>query len=136
VIPRHAAGCIAVTLALLTLGGAAASAVLVTPWAVAGNSMGPVLRPGDLVLVDRWTYRQREPRVAEVVLLVGPGGVPLIKRVAAHPEERAGHERVWVEGDNAGESADSRSFGPLPRSAVRGRVVWRYWPLSRAGQVR
>ena len=36
---------------------------------------------------------------------------------------------VWVEGDNPLESTDSRHYGPLPTSALRGRVVLRLWPL-------
>ena len=42
----------------------------------------------------------------------------------------------WVEGDLTAVSADSRLFGPVPRSRIQGRIVWRYWPLSRAGRIR
>jgi len=53
----------------------------------------------------------------------------LIKRVAV---VRDGS--IELRGD-APASADSRSFGSLPRDAVEWRVVFRYWPLSRIGQV-
>lgn len=36
----------------------------------------------------------------------------------------------YVLGDNRGDSADSRVFGPIPRSLIVGRVVLIYWPLS------
>ena len=36
---------------------------------------------------------------------------------------------VWVEGDNPLQSTDSRHYGPLPISALRGRIVLRLWPL-------
>jgi hypothetical protein len=46
------------------------------------------------------------------------------------------HEPVfWVEGDRGDLSADSRLFGPVPRSRFRGRVLFRYWPLSGAGPI-
>jgi signal peptidase I len=36
---------------------------------------------------------------------------------------------LWVMGDNRGNSADSRVFGPVPRSTVVGRAFVRVWPL-------
>ncbi|KAL7489965.1 hypothetical protein ACHAW6_015758 [Cyclotella cf. meneghiniana] len=38
---------------------------------------------------------------------------------------------VWVEGDNPLYSTDSRHFGPLPISSLRGRVTLRLWPIRR-----
>lgn len=40
--------------------------------------------------------------------------------------------RLWVMGDNRGNSADSRVFGPIPQDTVVGRAVVRVWPPSRA----
>jgi signal peptidase I len=40
---------------------------------------------------------------------------------------------IWVMGDNRGNSADSRVFGPIKESTVVGRVFLRIWPLSRIG---
>jgi signal peptidase I len=37
---------------------------------------------------------------------------------------------LWVMGDNRGNSADSRIFGPVPRSTVVGRAFARVWPLN------
>jgi signal peptidase I len=39
---------------------------------------------------------------------------------------------LWVMGDNRGNSADSRVFGPIPRSTVVGRAFTRVWPLGQA----
>ena len=41
-------------------------------------------------------------------------------------------EMVWVMGDNRNNSADSRVFGPVPRSTVVGRAFVRVWPLDEA----
>jgi signal peptidase I len=40
--------------------------------------------------------------------------------------------QLWVLGDNRGNSADSRVFGPIARSTVVGRAVVRVWPLPDA----
>ena len=36
---------------------------------------------------------------------------------------------VWLEGDNANNSLDSRQSGPIPLALLRGRAVARIWPL-------
>jgi len=139
-------------LLLAALAGAIwlATSRLALPWVVAGASMEPTLADGDRVLVDLWSYRQRGPRLGEVVLLDGPlpDEPPMLKRVAPAPPGAArrfdpllwngeGSELgVWVLGDADAGSLDSRSFGPVPASRIRGRVVLRYWPLSRAGPIR
>ena len=61
----------------------------------------------------------------------GPG-VELVKRVTGAPgEEGLGFGEWFVEGDNPTESTDSRTFGPVPRSLIRGRVRAVYWPPGR-----
>jgi signal peptidase I len=125
---------------------------LALPWVVAGGSMQPSLLHGDRVIVDLWTYGCREPRPGEIVLFLGPPPqqLPLVKRVAASSPAGAskvsprvwGMDRgapgdgLWMIGDNRSSSEDSRRFGAVPRDAVVGRVVWRYWPPSRAGRLR
>ena len=43
---------------------------------------------------------------------------------------------VWMMGDNRTSSEDSRWFGPVPISTVRGEGFFVYWPLSRIGPLR
>lgn len=40
-------------------------------------------------------------------------------------------DSFFVLGDNRGNSNDSRAFGPAPREFIKGRVWFRYWPLTR-----
>ena len=53
----------------------------------------------------------------------------LVKRVAA-----LDGGALTILGDNPA-STDSRTFGPVPASSVRWRVVFRYWPPGRFGVV-
>jgi signal peptidase I len=40
-------------------------------------------------------------------------------------------EHVFILGDNRANSRDSREIGPVPISAIKGRVFLVFWPLSR-----
>lgn len=42
---------------------------------------------------------------------------------------------VWLEGDNPLNSTDSRNFGSVPAGLIRGRAVFRLWPLSELGKL-
>jgi signal peptidase I len=42
-------------------------------------------------------------------------------------------DRLFVMGDNRGNSTDSRAFGPICTNEVVGRAWLRYWPLSTIG---
>jgi nickel-type superoxide dismutase maturation protease len=96
---------------------------------VRGRSMLPTLQPGDRLLVRRTTG---PIRVGEVVLALDPrdAGRELVKRVAA-----VGANGVTLHGDNPTFSTDGRTFGPLPASAVRWRVVARCWPPRSVGRI-
>jgi signal peptidase I len=43
--------------------------------------------------------------------------------------------KVWVMGDNRGNSQDSRVFGPIPEDSIVGRAFMIMWPLNRMGSL-
>ncbi len=103
--------------------------------AVDGTSMAPTLLPGDLLLARAGATAS----TGALVVVEHPArpGYEMVKRVRGSPGERIGDRRLrddeyWVTGDNAEESTDSRQFGALARSSIRGLVWARYWPVSRA----
>lgn len=70
----------------------------------------------------------------EVSLLAGEliiDGEPVVDEFAYCPDPLTDNHEWWpgsdeyvVLGDNRPGSTDSRQFGPIKRSAIRGRVVW------------
>ena len=100
---------------------------------VAGESMAPTFLAGDrLVVFARPFGLPPLPPVDSVVAVADPRDLSrtLVKRVAAVDRAMG---RFDVRGDNPGASTDSRAFGPLPRSSLVGRVVYRYAPAGRTG---
>jgi len=97
--------------------------------------MSPTLKPGEYL----FAVRARSVSRGSLVVVEHPNrpGHEMVKRVEAVPGERAGSQilgpdEYWVTGDNSDRSTDSRSFGPVRREAIRGRVILRYWPIQRA----
>ena len=60
--------------------------------------------------------------------------LPEIPKALTPARTPQGH--VWVEGDNAAVSEDSRSaYGPIPAALIEGRVLTVLWPPSEMGPV-
>ena len=93
--------------------------------AVAGHSMAPTLRDGEYVLYTTLL----QPRQGDIVVTRDPQDESrwLVKRVRA-----VRTDAIDVAGDFVDDAHDA---GWVPRGALVGRVVFRYWPPSRAGFV-
>ena len=119
-------------LVILALGARALRTWCLPPvsrYVVEGSSMEPAFRSGDRVLVNRLAYRSRPPRAGEVVVLRDPQrhGHVLLKRVAEGSQgEGRSRPGVYVLGDNAAESRDSRAFGPVAAEQILGRAWLKY----------
>jgi signal peptidase I len=101
---------------------------------VDGESMLPTLEPGEYLLA----VRPGAIRAGSLVVVEHPDrpGYEIVKRMAAMQGEQVGGrvlgpDEYWVVGDNEEGSTDSRTFGPISAAAVRGRAVFRYWPLDK-----
>src|ERR1700761_405290 len=81
---------------------------------VEGDSMAPTLTAGQLV-VGRHT---RELKPGDVVI-VSHDGLEKIKRI-----ERQQGDLIYLLGDNAGASTDSRDFGWVQAKTIIAKVVW------------
>ena len=90
--------------------------------------MRPALEPGDRLLVLRTAH----VRTGDMVALVDPREPDrlVIKRVAS-----CSSSELMVLGDNPAASTDSRTFGPVSRNALRGRDVYRYFPVERRARL-
>ena len=82
---------------------------------IVGASMLPLFRPESVVWATGLFGKLRPGDV----VIVNHGGLEKIKRVEAVVEDQ-----LFVLGDNAFASTDSRSFGWLDLNTVRAKVVW------------
>lgn len=109
---------------------------------VYGDSMTPTLNAGELVVVSERTYDTRPPQRGDIVAArpAAFGGRALVKRIAALPHERFAYEgREWHLGpdqffllsDHLDDSLDSRTLGPIPRTALIGPIRFRLWPWTK-----
>ena len=77
--------------------------------------MFPALKHGQDVLIWCWFY---QPKVGDIVVLE-KNGKEIVKRIKSIKENQ-----ISVEGDNRKQSTDSRSFGPVSRAEIVGKVVY------------
>ena len=108
---------------------------------VAERSMAPTLEPGDTLLLlpagpHGLPWLRGAPRVGSIVIAERDGRLD-VKRVAAWPAGTLQTPNaLWLLGDNAAASSDSRQDGPVPLSALRGILLFRTGPAGRRGRVR
>ena len=104
--------------------GRLASLLPIARYRVDGESMAPTFAPDARVVVNKLAYVFSRPRAGDLVVVRDPREPErlLLKRIDA-PADGAG----WlVAGDNPSASTDSRTFGPVARDLIVGKVWFRY----------
>lgn len=159
-----------------SLGLAMAIALLINvflaqSFRVDGASMEPSLFNGERVMLEKVTYRVKEPARGDVIVLRVEGeSQPYIKRIVGLPGDQIEvdhHQLVingvplnedytygptygdfgpltvpngtyFVMGDNRNNSLDSRfpTVGPVKRTQIVGRAIFRYWPVTCTSSIR
>ena len=85
--------------------------------------MLPVLPPGTLVFGTGWFFRLKPGDI----VVFAHNGKEKIKRI-----DKLEADTIFVLGDHAETSTDSRHFGWLPRHTVVAKVFWPHAPRHRA----
>ncbi|MEN9566909.1 MAG: hypothetical protein RLZZ69_2105 [Cyanobacteriota bacterium] len=91
---------------------------------IVGESMLPLLQPGDEILLDIYAYRKYLPQIGDIVVTLHPLQVnlPIVKRITALKENNS----YFVTGDNAEASTDSRHWGTIKFSEIIGKVTSKF----------
>jgi signal peptidase I len=93
---------------------------MITVLKVSGQSLTPHYQEGDFVLVVKIPFFLNRIKNGDAVVFNHPVFGQMIKLVE-HIEPLG--EQVFVAGMHAN-SLDSRQLGPIPRTALVGKVIW------------
>lgn len=77
---------------------------------------------------------KQEGNIVKRVLYV-EGELVEFEKLGEKHQLRIPKGHIWVEGDNKEFSRDSRDYGPLPLSLVKGIVRYRIWPLDKINKI-
>ncbi|MGK7942824.1 MAG: nickel-type superoxide dismutase maturation protease [Crocosphaera sp.] len=91
---------------------------------VTGNSMFPILKAGEEVLVNTKAYHHCLPEIGDLVIAWHPyqPNLRIIKRVVQVDE----NGECFLIGENSLESSDSRSFGCVSLQQIIGKVTSKF----------
>jgi nickel-type superoxide dismutase maturation protease len=87
---------------------------------VTGESLSPFFLEGDFVVIIKIPFLFRTLRCGDVIVFRHPIYGTLIKKIESITRQPP-EARVVGAHEN---SVDSRIFGPVPRSAIIGKVIW------------
>lgn len=86
--------------------------------------------PGDVV-----RYRRLPGMPSRLPGSGGSDGYASYSRDSTEVVAQVPRGQCWLQGDNAADSCDSRYYGPVPLSLVRGVVFLKLWPLGSSGAI-
>lgn len=88
---------------------------------VSGESMLPLLKPGDEILINPYAYSHSLPQIGDVVVTIHPqqDSLAIVKRVRAIDL----HGNCFLTGDNLDASTDSREWGTIRLADIVGKVT-------------
>jgi len=87
---------------------------------IRGHSLYPDYRDGDYVLMAGVPFPSGKIKPGNVIVIRQPVHGLLIKRV----HKVLDHGRTFDVRGTQIDSTDSRNFGPVPLSQVKGKVIW------------
>jgi signal peptidase I len=109
------------------------SSYVVTIYRVDGDSMLPTFNNGQVLpvlIVSGQSYRTNDIVVLEYL---GETSIKFVKRITAVPGDTVLYrgesltledDQYFVEGDNREFSTDSRTYGPISKGQLLGKVLW------------
>ena len=89
---------------------------------VRGHSLYPEYRDGDYVLTARVPFPSGKIKSGNVIVFHQPVHGLLVKRVQKVLDDGTAFEVRGTQID----STDSRNFGPVPLTQVKGKVIWHF----------
>lgn len=83
--------------------------------------MDPTMHSGQLFIVNKIAYMLHQPRIGDIVQAYRPDAPNelIVKRIVEIPNPYL----YFVVGDNVNASTDSRNFGPVHRSLIKGKIM-------------
>ncbi|GJQ82369.1 hypothetical protein Trydic_g437 [Trypoxylus dichotomus] len=111
-----------------------------------GPSMEPTLYSNNVLFTEHISSRLDKISRGDIIIAKSPvnPNQQICKRVIGLPGDKVktgftshvvprGH--VWLEGDNRGNSADSRTYGPVPKGLIKSRAMFRIQKKNSVGKL-
>jgi nickel-type superoxide dismutase maturation protease len=96
---------------------------MISYFKVKGQSMEPLCKEGDFILLDKMSYLIFRPKAGDTIVLRHPQQSRLLLKYVMQEKFQDNRFFYWVEGLNKKESSDSRAFGWVPKDFIFGKAI-------------